>query len=142
MTVSFSGTFNVYSISSSRLVEKLYSKSLLSIVPNGVYCAEVDSKSEFLILGSFVSNSSAKQSANGLSIWRILNEEPWIKHFETVEQDLENVSFLNTIKICFLQILICISFKKNFKSKKNFDKMNFAKIVKLNFSLPNRIIRL
>lgn len=104
MTVSFSGTFNVYSISSSRLVEKLYSKSLLSIVPNGLYCAEVDSKSEFLILGSFVSNSSAKQSANGLSIWRILNEEPWIKHFETVEQDLENVSFLNTIKICFLQI--------------------------------------
>ena len=81
MTVSFSGTFNVYSISSSRHVEKLYSKSLLSIVPNGVYCAEVDSKSEFLILGSFVSNSSAKQSANGLSIWRILNEEPWIKHF-------------------------------------------------------------
>lgn len=78
MTISFSGYFNVYSINSDKTVHNLFSQSLLDKIPNGIYCAEVDAKSEYLTIGSFASNSS-----DGLSVWRILNEAPWIKLFDT-----------------------------------------------------------
>jgi len=129
MTVSFSGTFDVYSISSNRTVERLFSQSLLSKIPNGVYCAEIDSKSEYLLIGSFASNSSTKQSSNGLSIWRILNEEPWIKQFDTVVDDVEKVRFslLYTIIIIILLYILFVDKKEKFPIEKKFRQNEFRK---------------
>lgn len=78
MTISFSGTFTVYSINSNHPIQKLFSQSLNISLPNGVYCAEIDTQSKYLIIGSFASSAS-----NGLSIWRIVNNEPGITIFET-----------------------------------------------------------
>lgn len=96
MTVSFSGYFNVYSIKSNKTVEKIFTQSMLSKIPNGIYCAEIDAKSEYLIIGSFASYASTKQLSNGISIWRILNQEPWIKHVDIVE-GMEKVIYVHDI---------------------------------------------
>ncbi len=100
MAVSFSGSFAVYAVNANRTVTKLFAQSLLAKTPNGVYCAEIDAKCEYLVMGSFASSSS-----NGLSIWRVLDQEPWITQFETVPP------------------------QETQRARKNFDKMKFSKIV-------------
>jgi len=82
-------------------------------MPSGIYCAEMDSDMKYLILGGFVSNptnSSSKNVNNGLFLFRILNDEPWIKKSSTNNENL-------------------ISPLKNAsKLDKKFTKMNFSKI--------------
>lgn len=111
MVITFSGRVTVYSINANRSVDKLYSQSLLA---NGVYCAEIDAKCEYLIVGSFANASSG--TSNGLSIWRILNHEPWLTRFDNTDsqkdQQKVNPTFLllNKIKniVWFIEFLISL----------------------------------
>ena len=81
MTLTYSGYFNVYVINRNKTINKIYGQTLLNKIPHGIYCAEIDSKFEYLIIGSFASNTAKKDvSPHGISIWRILNTEPWLKH--------------------------------------------------------------
>lgn len=86
MAITFSGSFAVYSMNTNRTIEKIFSQSLLNSIPKGVYCAEIDTKCEFLMIGSFTSSTS-----NGLSVWRILNHEPWIQLFDTEQAKTNSV---------------------------------------------------
>ncbi|CAF1064877.1 unnamed protein product [Brachionus calyciflorus] len=106
MVLTYSGYFKVFTLSHNRSIDLIYTQSLLNIVPNGIYCAEIDSKLEYLIIGSFAS-SSYKQNTNGLHIFRILNTEPWIKH----------VKIINDVNL-----------NSNKLNDKNFAKANFTKI--------------
>lgn len=85
MALTYSGIFKVFAIRKNRSIDLIYRKSLINIVPYGIYCAEVDSKLEYLILGSFTS-SHKNSSSNGLHIFRILNSEPWIKNIKIMEE--------------------------------------------------------
>lgn len=102
MTLTYSGYLSVFTINKNKTVSKIYTQSLLNKIPNGIYCAEVDSKSEYLIIGSFASNSSQKQTSNGISIWRILNTEPWIKHVKISNE--KDKSKIDSNKINFTKI--------------------------------------
>ena len=88
ITISYSGYFNMFAINSNRTINKLYSQSLLNIIPNGVYCAEMDEKNQYLIIGTNAISSS-KTNSNGLFIWKVLNTEPWLKHFPTTNENIE-----------------------------------------------------
>lgn len=89
MSISFSGSFAVYSINAERTVNKIFSSHLSQLNkttkkpawPRGVFCAEIDAKCEYLVIGSFT--SAAASSTDGLSVWRVLNHEPWIAQFDT-----------------------------------------------------------
>ena len=63
----------------NQTVTKIYTISLQNIMPSGVYCAEMDSDSQYLIIGSIATSNSN----NGLFMFRILNEEPWLSYFQT-----------------------------------------------------------
>ncbi len=81
MTLTYSGYLNVFTVSSNNSVNKIYTQSLQSVIPNGIYCAEMDSNNLYLIMGSFASSYySTKNSSNGLFLWRVLNAEPWLKN--------------------------------------------------------------
>ncbi len=84
------------------------------MMPSGIYCAEMDSKMQYLILGGFASNSTNYSNNNkpvntGLFLFRILNDEPWIQRIST-----DNDYLINSR----------ISSKPN----KKFTKLNFSKI--------------
>ena len=115
-SITYYGYLSVYAIYSDRTILKIYSQSLMNVVKNGIYCADIDSNNQYLILGSFVSNSYSnnKQSVNGLYMWRILNCEPWIKHCEVANNDSDKSSY-----------------KVKDKAGKN---LNFSKIVTLLYS--------
>ena len=116
ISITFSGYYNVFIINQNKTITKIYSGSLHDVLPNGVYCAEMNSSKEYLLIGSFASSNSYnyKQTSNGISIWRILNREPWIKHVDIINDERTKRKDLN----------------KNIKSS---SKMNFSKIV--NFCL-------
>ncbi len=78
LVITYSGYLNVFTINSNKTINKIYTLSLLNVLPYGVYCAEIDLNSEYLLIGSFTSNS------NGIYVWKILNQEPWIKHFPII----------------------------------------------------------
>ena len=82
------GFYNVFTINEDKTAAKIYSHSLLNIIPNGVYCAEIDEKNQYLIIGSNVATSS-KNNSNGVFMWRVLNTEPWLKHFPVSSENLE-----------------------------------------------------
>lgn len=88
ITLSYSGFFNVFAINSNKSIAKIYSQSLLNVIPNGVYCAEMDENNQYLIIGS---NSiiSSKKNSNGLFIWRVLNSEPWLKHVPVLDETIQ-----------------------------------------------------
>jgi hypothetical protein len=90
MTLTYSGYFNVYAINRNKSVAKIFGQTLLNKIPHGIYCAEVDAKFEFLTIGSFTSNTKKNISPSGITIWRILNTEPWIKHV-TILSDLDSL---------------------------------------------------
>jgi hypothetical protein len=90
MTLTYSGYFNVFTINRNRSVTKIFGQTLLNKIPHGIYCAEVDAKYEFLTIGSLTSNTKRNMSPSGISIWRILNSEPWIKHV-TILSDVDSV---------------------------------------------------
>lgn len=123
-TVTYSGYFNVFAINSNKTVTKIYTQSLLNIIPSGVYCVEIDSDLQYLIIGSFASNStsySSKNYSNGLFMWRILNSEPWIKY---CPNDNEVKKSKNAVML-----------------DKNLTRMNFSKIeyiTKLEISPDNK----
>ena len=96
-TISYFGILNVFTISFDNEINKIYTHSMLSVVKNGIYCAELDSMQQYLYLGSFVSNSYSdnKYNSNGIYILRVLNCEPWLKHVE-INNDFDAI---NTHKI-------------------------------------------
>ena len=80
IAITYSGYYNVFAVNINKTIVKIYSGSLLSNVPNGVYCAEMNISKQYLLIGSFASNSySYKQTSNGIFIWMILDSEPWLK---------------------------------------------------------------
>ena len=91
--VTYMGYLNVYTIASDKTITRISTQSLLNVTGNGVYCAEIESSNMYLMIGSFVPNQSyylsdkRKVAPNGVSIWRILNAEPWIKHIEINNAD-------------------------------------------------------
>ena len=89
ITVTYSGFYNVFTINSNKTITKIYTQSLLNIVPNGIYCAEIDEKNQYLIIGSNAITSS-KVNSNGVFIWRVLNGEPWLKHVPILEEHIRN----------------------------------------------------
>jgi hypothetical protein len=102
-TITYSGIFSVFSISSNRRVKKIHSQSLKNVLPTGAYCATVDSENKYFLIGSFASNVfSNKQSTNGVFIWRILSQEPWIKLIET--SDLSANKKANNKKLNYKKI--------------------------------------
>lgn len=119
MALTFSGFFKVFAIRKNRSIDLIYSSSLLNIVPHGIYCAEVDSKIEYLILGSF-SSSQKNSSSNGLYLFRILNSEPWIKNIKIMEEINSTSRQLNY---------------KNY-SKSNFTKIEY--VTKMEISSDNQ----
>ena len=127
-TITYSGYFNVFVISSNKTIYKIHTQSLLGIIPNGVYCAEMDSQLEYLIIGSFASNLNSQSSKNfstGLYMWRVLNAEPWIKYCP-----------LNSNSEAY-------KIKNSHKIDKNATKMNFSKIeyvTKLEISPDNKTV--
>ena len=127
ITITYSGYYNVFTINSDKTVTKIFSHSLLNILPNGVYCAEMDLAKQYLLIGSFASSNSYtyKQTSNGVSIWRLLNTEPWIKH----------VDIANDHKSKQMQ--------PSSKHTKGTTKMNFSKIVAFcfMFSEPQHWLR-
>jgi hypothetical protein len=82
---------------------------LLNIVPNGVYCAEIDEKNQFLIIGSNVVSSS-KHNSNGVFIWRVLNSEPWLKHVTVSSDNLERNKVIRKKLFSFSFIKLFSSF--------------------------------
>lgn len=111
ISITYSGYYNVFTIDSNKTVSKIYSHSLLNILPNGVYCAEMDSAKQYLVIGSFASSNSYtyKHTSNGVSLWRVLNTEPWIKHVDIKNENTRQKTANNLAK--------------------NSTKMNFSKIV-------------
>jgi hypothetical protein len=92
LTLTYSGYLNVFTVNRNKTVSKIFSQSLLNKIPNGIYCAELDSKSEYLIIGSFTaSNNNKNASQNGLSLWRVLNSEPWIKNVSILSDNQSNL---------------------------------------------------
>jgi hypothetical protein len=86
MTLTYSGYFNVHAINRNKTVTKIFGQTLLNKIPHGIYCAEVDNKYEFLTIGSFTSTTKKDMSPSGITIWRILNTEPWIKHVSILSE--------------------------------------------------------
>lgn len=105
MALTYSGMLKIFAIRQNRSIDLIYKQSLLNVVPNGIYCAEIDSKFEYLILGSF--SKSSKDCSNGLYLFRILNSEPWIKNIKVIQEKDTSSNKLND---------------------KNFAKANFTKI--------------
>ena len=114
ITVTYSGYCRVFTINNDKSIIKIYDNSLKEIFPNGIYCAEMNSSKQYLLLGSFASSNSNsvnyKKTSNGISIFRILNSEPWIKH---VDIDKNEKSKQN----------------ESTKYNKGSSKMNYSKIV-------------
>lgn len=104
IALTYSGFFKVFTIRKNRSIDLIFRQSLLNIVPNGIYCAEMNSKSEYLILGSFTSTN--KHNTNGLHLFRVLNSEPWIKNIKIIQETNSSKKL----------------------SDKNFSKANFTKI--------------
>ena len=102
----------MFIIKQNKDIKKIYSSSLHDVFPNGVYCAEMNSSKEYLLIGSFASSNSYnyKQTTNGISIWRVLNSEPWIKHVDIVSDQNSKQKEAN-------------------KCNRSSTKMNFSKIV-------------
>ncbi len=112
ITVTYSGYCRVFIINNDRSIMKIYDNSLQEIFPNGIYCAEMNSSKQYLLLGSFASSNSYnyKKTSNGISIFRILNSEPWIKHVDIDKNDK-------------------LKQKESTKYNKSSSKMNYSKIV-------------
>lgn len=89
-TVTYSGYFNVFTINANKTVTKIFSQSLLHIIPSGVYCAEIDADLKYLLIGSFASSTKTNSNPSGLFMWRVLNAEPWIKHCPFNSQEANN----------------------------------------------------
>lgn len=72
---------------------------MLNVLPSGIYTSEMDNESRYLIIGGFSNRSSKKTgvASNGVSVWRVLNSEPWLKAVTTV--DSFNTVIFNLIKI-------------------------------------------
>ena len=100
ITLTYSGYMNVFTVNSNRVISKIYSQSLLNTMPYGIYCAQLDSESQFLIIGSFASASSTKNFSNGLFVWRVLSSEPWLKHFPVI-QDYDSKSKVKKVLLVF-----------------------------------------
>ncbi len=115
VTISYFGYMNVFTVNSDGSLTRIHTQSLLGVVKNGVYCADVDSSRNYLILGSFVSNTRTKANAqssfSGLYLWRILNAEPWVKHVSLNDDNNKSDQVATATGI------------------KNLSKMNYSKIV-------------
>ena len=113
ISVTYSGYYRVFILTENKTITKIYDHSLQDILPNGIYCAEMDSSKKYLLIGSFASSNSYnyKKTSNGISIFRVLNTEPWIKHVEVDKSEKTKQKELTSLN-------------------KNSSKMNYSKIVK------------
>ncbi len=81
-------------------------------MPNGIYCAEIDYDTQYLLIGGFT--NTGKNFSNGIHVWRILNSEPWLKHFPILH-DVESYKLkvkLN-LNVVFFYIYYIYLFYKN-----------------------------
>lgn len=112
ITVTYSGYYKVFILNDNKTVIKIYDHSIQDILPNGIYCAEMDYSKKYVLFGSFASSNSYnyKKTSNGLSIFRVLNSEPWIKHVD-IEKNEKSKQ------------------KEQTNYNKSSSKMNYSKIV-------------
>lgn len=86
----------MFTIDSKNNINKIYTQSLLNKLPNGIYCAEMDSNCQYLYIGSFASNNTShKQTSNGITVWRVLNYEPWLKQVQINNDQNDSKSKVN-----------------------------------------------